>query len=137
MAAEVREKIETQQRSEAAMQLSWQTFHDYMGAFLRALPWPLRFFYRAKVAYHVEGPPEEWWILDFGRQRVVRESARPADATSITDVAPGLLQDAMEKTIVNFIDISKRLHVELRQPNIELPLFCRGSSWIRRGLVFR
>jgi UDP-MurNAc hydroxylase len=114
MAEEVRDKIEAQQRTEAAKELRWETFHEYMSGFLRAIPWPLRFFYRAKVAYHVEGPPEEWWVCDFKRQRVARESTRPADAASITDVAPGLLQDAMEKTIVNFIDISKRLHVELR-----------------------
>lgn len=37
------------------------------------------------------------------------------DVVSITEVTPGLLQDALEKGIVNFIDISKRLKVHLRQ----------------------
>jgi hypothetical protein len=85
-----------------------------MGKFLHSLPLPLRLYYKARIAFHVsEDGREEYWVLDFGSGKVTRETSRPSEYTSINYVAPGLLQDAMEKQIVNFIDISKRLKVEL------------------------
>jgi UDP-MurNAc hydroxylase len=94
--------------------LCYETFASYMERFLTSLPWFLRFLYRAKIAYHVNTPQESWWILDFKARRVSQIASKPDDVVSITEVAPGLLQDALEKGIVNFIDISGRLKVQLR-----------------------
>jgi UDP-MurNAc hydroxylase len=109
------EALNSQDELEARTLLRYETFEKYMSAFLRSLPWLLRFFHRAKIAYHIRGSgPEEWWILDFGARKVLRSTEMPTEASSIISVAPGLLQDAMEKEIVNFVDISKRLHVRLK-----------------------
>jgi hypothetical protein len=62
----------------------------------------------------VNGPQESWWVLDFKTRRVSRVDCKPDDVVSITEVTPGLFQDALEKGIVNFIDISRRLKVQLR-----------------------
>jgi UDP-MurNAc hydroxylase len=107
--------LNNQDELEVRTPLKYETFETYMGAFLRSLPWLLKFFHRARIAYHIRGSgSEEWWILDFGARKVVRSTEMPRDASSIISVTPGLLQDAMEKEIVNFVDISKRLHVRLK-----------------------
>jgi hypothetical protein len=105
--------LAAQDELERSKTLRYETFSTYMGRFLSSLPWILKFVYTAKIAYHIEGPPESWWILDFATRRVSELNRKPADTASITEVAPGLLQDALEKGIVNFIDISKRLKVQL------------------------
>ncbi len=110
LAAEAAPRIAAQAAHEAQTELRFETFFGYMGSFLRSLPLALRLVYRAKVAYVVAN---EYWVLDFARAEVTRTRSRPPDVASITTVSPGLLQDALEKSIVNFIDISKRLHVEL------------------------
>jgi UDP-MurNAc hydroxylase len=107
-------QIQEQIAFERDKRLEWSTFESYMGKFLHSLPLPLRLYYKARIAFHVsEDGREEYWVLDFGSGKVTRETSRPSEYTSINYVAPGLLQDAMEKQIVNFIDISKRLKVEL------------------------
>jgi UDP-MurNAc hydroxylase len=114
LAFKYRDTLAAQDELERNKTLCYETFISYMGRFLRSLPWFLRTVYTAKIAYHVTAPQESWWVLDFKTRRVSRMDRKPDDAASITEVTPGLLQDALEKGIVNFIDISKRLKVELR-----------------------
>lgn len=113
LAAKHRDAIAAQDAYEQSKRLEYGTFEDSMTRFLESLPWLLRFFYRCRLAYYVRGDREEWWVLDFRTRKVSRLDRKPADVVSITEVTPGLLQDALEKGIVNFIDISKRLKVEL------------------------
>lgn len=115
LAVKHRDALAAQDELERNKRLQYETFASYMGGFLRSLPWFLRFVYRAKIAYHVNVPQESWWILDFKTRRVYRTDRKPDDAASIIEVTPGLLQDALEKGIVNFIEISKRLKVHLRE----------------------
>ena len=103
-----------QDEYERGKALEYSTFEKYMTRFLESLPWLLRFVYRPRLAYYARGARAEWWILDFGARKVSRRESKPEDVASITKVTPGLLQDALEKSIVNFIDISKRLEVELK-----------------------
>ncbi len=145
MAREVSGKIEGETEREARKTLHWETFEGYMGAFLKALPPGLGWFFRARFAFYVAGEPAEWWVLDFGKRRVSRRRDRPDDVASITHVNPGLLEDAMEKGIVNFIDISKRLRVELAPGRVLqhfafkelLTLYEVGELPLRRNLTPR
>lgn len=113
LTAKHRDALAAQNELERSKTLQYETFASYMGGFLRSLPWFLKFVYTAKIAYYVNVPQESWWILDFKTRRVSRVDRKPDDAASITEVTPGLLQDALEKGIVNFIDISKRIKVHL------------------------
>ena len=116
-------RLEAQERQEAAKTLRFETFEAYMGAFLRSLPWGLKLIYSARVAFQVPaGGGQEWWVLDFARRRVERLSQRPSDVVAVVEIEPGLLQDAMEKDIVNFVSISKRLTVHLAPGKI-VPFF--------------
>jgi UDP-MurNAc hydroxylase len=114
LAVKHRDALAAQDELEKAKTLRYETFATYMGRFLASLPWILKFMYMAKIAYHVNVPHDSWWVLDFKTRRVSQVDRRPADAASITEVTPGLFQDALEKGIVNFIDISRRLKVQLR-----------------------
>jgi hypothetical protein len=114
-------KLTAQAQLEKEIHLQFTTFSDYMGRFLRSLPWALRLVYRAKMAFQIPSLGE-WWGLDFGRQKIFCTHHKPLDCAFIIAVDPAVLQDAMEKSIVNFIDISKRLHVEL-QPGCPLQYF--------------
>jgi UDP-MurNAc hydroxylase len=107
----MQDKLDQQHGEEAAKPLQWETFAAYMRGFLRSVPWLASLAYRARVAF--AAPDGEYWVLDFGRRDVERHKARPINVVSVITVAPGLLQDALEKSIVNFIDISKRLRIEL------------------------
>lgn len=125
LACKYRDALAAQDELEKKKTLRYETFASYMGRFLRSLPWFLRFVYTAKIAYHVNTTQESWWVLDFKTRRVSRMDHKPDDATSITEVTPGLLQDALEKGIVNFIDISKRLKVHLRAGGALDHFMCR------------
>jgi UDP-MurNAc hydroxylase len=113
LAEKYREAIASQTEIERNKKLEYSTFEAYMTRFLESLPWFMRFTFRRRYAYVVPGAPTEWWILDTGTRKITRTTEKPTDVVSISRVTPGLLQDAIEKGIVNFIDISKRLHVEL------------------------
>jgi UDP-MurNAc hydroxylase len=108
-----------QDQHENQKQSSYETFHEHMTRFLKSLPWLLKWLYQAKVAFSMaDATAAEWWVLDFGRRQVYRTRHKPIDAVSILSINPALLQDAMEKNIVNFIDISKRLRIELRPRSV-------------------
>lgn len=110
-------KLIAQAQEEAKIVLKYETFEDYMGRFINSLPWALRLVYHPKIAFQIL-EHHEWWGLDFGKQTLFRTKTKPLDAASIITVDPAVLQDAMEKSIVNFIDISKRLQIELKPGQI-------------------
>ena len=60
-------------------------------------------------------PSEElpYWVIDLRRRRVYQARERPAGWASVVKVPPGVLADAMENHIVNFVHISMRLKIDL------------------------
>ena len=113
MREEVAPKVATQIEYEKNKVLDFETFKSYFETFLKSLPLPLSFLFRVKTAYLIPGEKESWWVLDFSKRCVTQHAEKPNDVASISSVTPGLLQDAIEKTIVNFLEISMRVRVEI------------------------
>ena len=113
MREEVASKVAAQSEYEKNKALDFDTFKNYFEDFLKSLPMPLSFLFRVKTAYAIPGEQESWWVLDFSKRCVTQHDEKPTDVVSISSVEPGLLQDAIEKTIVNFLEISMRVRIEI------------------------
>ncbi len=85
---------------------------EFFGAFAAALPFPVRRLFKGQVVFEVG---DEYWAIDVRHRRVHRTGQRPGDWSSPVRTPPGLLADAMERKIVNFIHISMRLSIELNE----------------------
>ena len=114
LAREAAAQLAAQAESERRTQLRFESFESYFGDFLRSLPLGIGLIYRHRIAFEIAQDSAEWWVLDFGRRRVVREETCPDDVIATISIPPGLLQQAIDEHVVGFVDISKRMHVKLR-----------------------
>jgi UDP-MurNAc hydroxylase len=90
-------------------------FEAYLTKFVRSLPPLAGFVFKPVLVFDQPKAAKRYWIVDCGR-RVVRESeALPDDWSSLVTIHPSVIMDAVDKTIFNFIHISKRLHVNVRR----------------------
>lgn len=112
MADEAAPKVRAAMAEEATHELSFESFAAFFGGFARSLPLPVRLLFKRPVVFEVQG---EYWVIDVRARTVIRESELPAVWASVVRVPPGVLADAMDKKIVNFIQISMRLAVELNE----------------------
>ena len=130
---------------EAESRLDFETFRDYFSTFLRALPVGAHVLLRRPVVFRTADSDRPYWVLDFRHRNVARVELPPADCASIIEVPEGVMADAIEKRIVNFIHISMRLRVELRPGgvHVDLPFWGLLTIWelgylpLRRLLTWR
>ena len=111
---EVRPRIEAQRAEEASHPLTFDRFGQYFGGFVRALPPGTTRLFKGSVVFAAPpGSEAPYWVVDLRRRQVRQADAPPGDWASIVTVPPGVLADAMDKKIVNFVHISMRIAVEL------------------------
>lgn len=114
LAARVRPSIEASLAEEATHHLTFEAFEAFFGAFVRSLPPMTTRLFSGSVVFEGEGP-DDFWVIDIRRRQVRRASVLPPDWASLVHVPPGVLADAMEKRIVNFVHISMRLTIDLHE----------------------
>jgi UDP-MurNAc hydroxylase len=114
LARSVKDRVEAQSAAEAERTLTFDAFAGYFQQFLDALP-PLstRAMLKRPIAFHVASDSQPYWIVDFKHRRVVRACEPPSDVASVIAVAEGVLADAIDKRLVNFIHISMRLRTRV------------------------
>lgn len=111
---EVRPRIEAQRAEEASHPLTFDRFGQYFGGFVRALPPGTTRLFKGSVVFAAPpGSEAPYWVVDLRRRQVRQADAPPGDWASVVTVPPGVLADAMDKKIVNFVHISMRIAVEL------------------------
>jgi hypothetical protein len=114
LARSVQDRIDAQTAVEATRTLTFDAFARYFQQFLDALPpFSTLAVLKRPVAFHVASDPEPYWIVDFKHRRVIRACELPADVASVITVADGVLADAIDKRLVNFIHISMRLRTRV------------------------
>lgn len=114
LAAKVRPSIDAAVAEEATHELTFDAFEAFFGRFVRSLPPMTTRLFKGSVVFEGNGD-ENLWVVDVRRRRVYRAASLPADWASLVHVPPGVLADAMEKQIVNFVHISMRLRIELNR----------------------
>jgi UDP-MurNAc hydroxylase len=109
------EKSETLARAAAEERatpaLEFELFRDYFERFVAAVPWPLRRAFASRVAF--VAPDGEYLVVDLGSRRVYRTTSLPADVHSVTRVDFHMLRDAISKSGVNLVGVSKRARIHI------------------------
>jgi hypothetical protein len=113
LAERARPTIERAMAEERTRHADYHVFADYMTAFARALPLPLRLYFRRPFVFHVASSPDPYWIVDVRKKTVRRERNAPADYAAIFRIPEALLADSIAKHILFFVHISLRLSIEL------------------------
>jgi len=113
LAERVRPAIERAMAEEREQHADYQAFTEYMTAFARALPLPLRAYFRRPLVFHVASSPEPYWVVDVRKKAVRRERSAPGNYAAIFRMPEALLADSIAKRILFFVHISLRLSVEL------------------------
>ena len=98
---------------EATRPVTYPDFAKFFGGFLRALPPGVSRLFGGSVVFLVPSEELPYWVIDLRRRRVYQTRERPACWASVVEVPPGVLADAMENHIVNFVHISMRLQIDL------------------------
>jgi UDP-MurNAc hydroxylase len=147
LAESVRPAVDEALAEEAARTLRYERFADYFTSFLRALPaLPLMLLFRRNVVFDVpDAGRERYWVLDFRHRAVQRSSRLPQGHAAVIRVPAGVLADAIDKRIVNFVHISMRFRVRLRRGGTRegfafwglLELFELGYLPLRKSLTPR
>ncbi len=102
--------------------VDFAAFSAYVSRFLRAIPWPLRRAFPAKVAFDMPG---RYFVVDVGKRRVERSLDLPADAHSVVRANPYMVRDAIEKGGLNLVGISRRIRVHLHRGGAT----CDAAFW--------
>ncbi len=109
------EKMETLGRAAAEERatpaLQFEVFRDYFERFAAAVPWPLRRAFASRVAFVT--PAEEFFVVDLGSRRVYRTASLPADVHSVARINFHMLRDAIDKSGVSLVGISKRARIHV------------------------
>jgi UDP-MurNAc hydroxylase len=103
---------------EAETDLHFETFETFFRDFFGSLLVVIRLFLKIKLVFTVchEGR-KEYWSADFRSGKISRDDHQPAHATSIIEVPPAILEEALKTHVFTNIDISKRWKVHI----------CRGG----------
>ncbi|MEE8476128.1 MAG: MBL fold metallo-hydrolase [Myxococcota bacterium] len=103
---------------EDAVVLDYSAFSDYFRQLLRALG-PFRRLLRSVWVFRLRlGESIEYWSVDFARSRLGRGTTEPESYSSLIDVHPAVLSDALETRIVGNIEIAKRWRVHVRRGGV-------------------
>src|SRR5262249_39246998 len=103
LAAKAAPSIETSLAAEAERSIDFGRFKAHFEKFLRELP-PLTWLtIRRPVVFHVPGHDQPYWTLDFRRRQVTASERPPADRASVIKIPEGVLADAVDNRIVDFV----------------------------------
>jgi UDP-MurNAc hydroxylase len=109
------EKKQTLERAAAEERatpaLDFEAFRDYFARFAAAVPWALRRAFASRVAF--VAPAGEYFVVDLASRRVDRATSLPADVHSVVHVDFHMLRDAIDKSGVSLVGISKRARIHL------------------------
>ncbi len=110
----VRPIVDVSLAEEGERELDFDAFSRYFGEFVDALPWGANRLFKGSMVFAApEGARAPFWVVDPRRRQVRAADALPDDWAAVVTVPPGVLADAMEKRIVNFVHISMRITVQL------------------------
>jgi UDP-MurNAc hydroxylase len=126
MAAEVAPKLADEAREEAGKKLEFDSARDYFRTFLRSLPFALRLLLRRPVVFYVPSSVDPYWVVDPAKKDLYKSATLPSVYGSLIKVAEGVLADAIEKRVVNFIHISMRTTIEVKRGGMRTDLLFWG-----------
>jgi len=127
LAEEHRPPIERALAEEAARTLRFEDFEGYLLRFMDVLPPAVaRLVLRRPVVFEVPSSPEPHWVVDFRERRVARAVHLPEDWASVTQIAEGVLADAIEKRLLSFINGAMRSRTLLTPGGVSVDLACWG-----------
>jgi UDP-MurNAc hydroxylase len=106
-------------RKEGERTLDFEAFSRYFTEFVSGIPWLIRRMFRRPICFAVD---EEYWVVDVGRARVLRREQLPDGWANVITIAPGLLDDAIDKRLVNLVHISMRLRIVLAEGGLSTDL---------------
>ena len=120
LAESARPAVEQQTAKEAGRHLEFQKFQDYFGGLLRAIP---RFVGRRlvprPVVFHVPSASKPYFVVDFSTGRIEALASPPENRANLIEITEGMLDDAIDKRIVHFIQGTMRLHTVLRPGGVQ------------------
>jgi UDP-MurNAc hydroxylase len=102
-------------KEEGAVAPDFQLFRDYMREFIRALPVGIQMVFQPVIVFDQPTADHRYWVVDFSRQTVFETGQIPPNANSVIVVHPAVLMDAVTKSILFFVHISKRMRVWVRK----------------------
>jgi UDP-MurNAc hydroxylase len=102
-------------KEEGAVAPDFQLFRDYMREFIRALPVGIQMAFQPVIVFDQPTADHRYWVVDFSRQTVFETRQIPPNANSVIVVHPAVLMDAVTKSILFFVHISKRMRVWVRK----------------------
>jgi UDP-MurNAc hydroxylase len=119
LSAAARPSLETFYKEEAAVAPDFELFRTYMNGFIRALPFGIRVVFRPVIVFDQPTSKHRYWVVDFSKRTVYETSDLPAATNSIITVHPAVLMDALAKSILFFVHISKRMRIWVRKERMK------------------
>ena len=113
------------------MVLAFDAFERHFGGFVRSLPPLIWLVLKRPMVFHVPSDAKPYWVVDFKRRTVTRESAPPAHRAGIVKIREGILADAIDKNVVAFVHISMRIRVELAAGGVQTDFLFWGLLSLR------
>jgi len=102
-------------KEEGTVVPDFQLFRDYMSEFIRALPVGIQIVFQPVIVFDQPAADYRYWVVDFSRHTVFKTSQMPPNANSVIVVHPAVLMDAVTKSVLFFVHISKRMRVWVRK----------------------
>jgi UDP-MurNAc hydroxylase len=113
LAEEAKPKIDQSRIEEDVVRPEFEKFRTYMLRFMKALPPGIRRVFRPVIVFDQPSAQSRYWVVDFDKWTVSEVSELPANARSIITIHPAVLMDAVEKDILFFVHISKRMRIHI------------------------
>ena len=111
LADHARPKLDHSQEEEELVRPDFQQFRAYILGFMRALPPGIRLVFRPVIVFDQPKAEHRYWVIDFGRWSVYETDQLPAATKSVIRIHPAVLMDAVSKSILFFVHISKRMRI--------------------------
>ena len=107
-------KLAAQAEKEAALTPSWEQFRDHLTDFVQAIPPVLGAkMVPRPIQFEVPSSPSPFWVVDVGGREVWRQ-VEPLDGAATTVRVPeGVLSEAVDSSILHFVQGSMRTKIHL------------------------
>jgi UDP-MurNAc hydroxylase len=113
-------KIQQEEDEEGGRTLAFDRFEAHFGGFLKSLVPMISLVLKRPMVFTVPSDAAApYWVLDFKRRTVTRESAPPSNYAAIVTIREGVLADAIEKNVVAFAHISMRVRIDLARGGVQ------------------
>lgn len=135
--------IVKQTEVETESSLSFEKFREYFLTFSQSLPLPVRWGIKRPIVFVVRDGL--FWVVDVRKRQVYSTTALPEGRANCIRTNSGMLGDAIDKKIVNFIHISMRIGIQVRRGGVSsdfcfwgfLTVYELGYFPLRRLFTFR